>query len=232
VIKLVLFCIFLGISNQVFSLPLNLNSLSVDQVYKFDESNSSSFGHLISFQIGNIVFKPDSVTIHPISKKKHTIVGAITSLNWTKKQVEPLQLRFVISKENARMLKPLLPNKIKNSDVQFNFQLFTHDKESKKYYINFKSLTMPQKGILNRIGYKMPALQNVSHPVSGKLQRAGDSYQIDHEVGSNLDTVSVTIIPTMDVNYFVYAEEPKSPERLRWHMPDPTEQKPKNEEKN
>ncbi|KHD88269.1 MAG: hypothetical protein OM95_08920 [Bdellovibrio sp. ArHS] len=209
---------------NTFAATLEFTDLSLSQGFEFNESGRENFGHLTSLQVDSITFPADLTGVNPLSKKRSSIVGAISSYSWTTGLKAPMNLSFNLSAANVSLLRSTLKRGSVHPKVVLNFQIYAYNETTKSYYMKFKTFTFTQGGILNKIGKDMPSMKAVSLPIEGSLKKLdGNSpLKIADNPSSAVTrfknyTVQIELSPigTEEQN-LILAENPDINKKLSW----------------
>ena len=165
------------------AVSFDLQSMSANQVFSFNESNHDNFGHLVELKVAGVKLEQDVSAVHPVTKAKISVVGAVTSFRWNGGPADPLDFGFTISSANRSKLEARLKEAGVSGDVEFSFQIFGVDPAKNERYIRLKTFSYPFRGVMNKIGSEIESNRAVSLPLKGSMIKDGKKTLVFESVG-------------------------------------------------
>ena len=126
---------------------------SIRQGYNFARDQQVSVGHLVNIKIGGKDLAQDTTLTGPDTLKNDvTVVGVMSNMSWNGGYADPLYINCNISTSNQSSVLVLKHTTLVNTEIEFNFNIFTFDPIKKKYYKCFHDDGKVMKGLILKQG--------------------------------------------------------------------------------
>jgi hypothetical protein len=173
--------------------PMEFSKMSATPFSGRLENSTAAFAHLLGLKLGSTALAPDGSAVHPVTKKKTQIVGAITAFKWSGRPADSMELTFSMSDANFRRLENVLKQPVPTTALEFNFQIYSVDSETKEPFIRLKSFHYPFRGLLNKVGSEMLSKKAESLPLRGTLAKTAGRLSLD--LNSSSSSAKIQVLP-------------------------------------
>ena len=131
----------------------NFYQCSVNQGFNFEKDQQDFVGHINNISIGGSDLKSDlSVTDPEDVGNKVKVFGVMSNISWRGGYADPILFNSYISTENKNAIATLIHRTMSNTEVKFEFTVFSFDPNEKKYYKAFHSDGARLAGLVNKSG--------------------------------------------------------------------------------
>jgi|688.fasta_scaffold12578_5 hypothetical protein len=126
---------------------------SIRQGYNFERDQQVAVGHLVKMKIGTKELAQDTTLTGPDTLKNDVkVVGVMSGMSWKGGYADPLYINCNISTTNQSNVLVLKHTTLVETEVEFNFNIFTFDPIKKKYYKCFHDNGTAMKGLILKQG--------------------------------------------------------------------------------
>lgn len=221
--KSVLTLLLLVLSNQALGAEFILNNLDLEAGFSQRSGAKSQFGHLATLRIGALSLSPDLLVYNPVSQTRSSVVGVLASFSWGSGLRDQMAFVVHISKANRDKLEKFRKTgMIQQASGDLSFIIFERDPSTESYYAKLRTFTLKKKGILHRIGSKMPEYAGVSLPIAGSFKKE-KLLVADNASSAVRSTVSfpvqITLEPWGDQpQELIFASSPDQATKIIWNI--------------
>ncbi len=124
------------------------------QGFNFQSDAQTDVGHVTYMKLGaSLVLTPDFSVTDPASYPEAVdVVGVMSSYYWEGGVTDPIDLVFNISTMNKQAVSAFLHTSMSNTNVVFNYNVYSYDPDAKKYYTAAFNIVGNLLGIIHKEG--------------------------------------------------------------------------------
>ncbi len=173
--------------------PLEFSKMSATPFSGRLENSTAAFAHLVGLKLGSVALTPDTAAVHPVTEQNVQTVGAITAFKWSGRPADSIELAFAMSDANFKRLENVLKQPVPPTAVEFNFQIYSVDSETRQPFIRLKSFHYPFRGLLNLVGSEMLSKKAESLPLRASLAKTAGRLSLD--LDSSARSAKIQVLP-------------------------------------
>jgi hypothetical protein len=177
---------------------------SMYQGFNFKKEVQDPVGYLINLKIGTQdLAQSFTELVDPEDfSKKVKAVGVVTSCTWDGGLAESITLHFQVSTKNQQDLMVLVNSDLSNTEVEFEYNLYTYDNVEKKYFKCFHTDGKKMKGMVLKSGGNL-ALSIAQYP--------------DNSVPNPENfAAGISIMPAVDTQVLQWAASVSGKKAMNW----------------
>jgi len=128
-------------------------SCSVAQGFHFEKDNQDTLGYINAIRIGESELKSDlSVTDPEDISNTVKVFGIVSFIYWKGGYADPIQFSSHVSAENKKLIASLVHLTLENTNIEFDFTIYSYDPKEKKYIKSFHSNQTFLRGLIYKSG--------------------------------------------------------------------------------
>ncbi len=195
--------------------PLTFNKMSASPFTGRSDRSAGPFAHLVGLKIGSVALATDTTATHPLTAETISIVGAITSFQWSGRPADSMELTFVLTDANLKRMEAYLQQPAPPPEAEFNFQIYSVDAATNSAFIRLKSFHYPFRGLLNKVGSEMLSQKSESLPLRAVLSKTSGRLSLD--LDADRRSARIQVLPgDPNPQNLILGSGPEQSRKIQW----------------
>jgi hypothetical protein len=123
---------------------------NVEQAFNFQKDAQCLIGHLTKLKIGDVEYKADIKLTNPADGDKVSVVGVISTINWSVGQSDLCAFNSRVSETNKSFASVQVDTILSDTSVEVSFIIYDYDPIANKFYQKIDCDSATLNGLLSK----------------------------------------------------------------------------------